>query len=81
MTPSELRDRYSKALKDHDAKLDALEIEEKRLGGEQRRALRALFQEAGEKTAIDAGLEDPYYDAFPPKSELPKDAPLVEFDV
>ena len=81
MTPSELRDRYAKQLKDHDQKLDALEKEEQRLGGEQRRALRALFQEAGEKVAIDAGLEDPYYDAIPPKSELPPDAPLVEFDV
>lgn len=80
MTPSELRERYAKALKDHDQKLDALEKEEQRLGGEQRRALRALFQEAGEKTALDAGLEDPYYDAFPPKSELPPDAPLVEFE-
>lgn len=80
MQPSELRRRYAEMLKAHDQRLDALEQEEQRLGGEQRRALRALFQEAGEDVAIAAGLEDPYYDAFPPPSALPEGVDLVEFN-
>jgi hypothetical protein len=78
--PADLRRRYAEMLKAHDAKLDALEKQEQALGGEQRRALYALFTEAGEDVAIAAGLEDPYYDACPPKSDLPEGVKLVEFD-
>lgn len=70
MTPQELKERYGKLVNDHDAALDRLEKEEQRLGGELRRALRSLLGEAGQKVATEAGLEDPYFDAFPPPSEL-----------
>jgi len=80
MTPQELKRRYGELLDAHDAALNKLELEEQRLGGEQRRALRALLGEAGQETAIAAGLEDPYFDAFPPPSNLKPEDEHVGFD-
>jgi hypothetical protein len=80
MTPQELKQRYGALLEAHDAALNKLELEEQRLGGEQRRALRALLGEAGQETAIQAGLEDPYFDAFPPASALKEGDEHVGFD-
>lgn len=70
MTAQELKKRYGDLIAAHDAALNKLDLEAERLGGEQRRALRDLLREAGQETAIAAGLEDPYFDAFPPPSEL-----------
>jgi hypothetical protein len=82
MNVSDLRTRYGLMLREHDAKLDALEKEEQRLGGELRRGLRALFVEAGEPTCVAAGYEETeaFLNAFPKKSELPDDVPLVEYN-
>lgn len=80
MTPQELKTRYAKLLADHDAALTKLDLEAERLGGEQRRALRALLGEAGQKVATEAGLEDPYFDAFPPPSELKETDEHVGYD-
>lgn len=80
MTPQELKQRYGQLIAAHDATLNKLDLEAERLGGEQRRALRDLLREAGQETAIAAGLEDPYFDAFPPPSDLKAEDEHVGFD-
>lgn len=80
MNAQELKKRYGDLLAAHDAALNKIELEEQRLGGELRRALRALLKEAGQATATAAGLEDPYFDACPPPSELKEGDEHVGFD-
>lgn len=80
MTPQELKAQYGKLINDHDAALNKIELEEQRLGGELRRALRSLLGEAGQEVATAAGLEDPYFDAFPPPSELKESDEHVGYD-
>ncbi len=77
MTPSDLRSRYASLNQEQDTALDEAE---KRITGEFRQKVRALFREAGEQTAVAAELDDAYYDHFPPKSELPDNVRLVEID-
>lgn len=78
MTPSDLRSRYRALNKEQDLELDQ---SEKEIAGKYRLKAKELFREAGEKTALDAEMEDTYYDHFPPRLEpLPADAKLVEFD-
>lgn len=78
MTPSDLRTRYADLNREQDKALDEAE---KRITGEFRQKVRALFREAGEQTAVAAEMEDAYYDHFPPRSELPAEGvKLVDFD-
>ena len=80
MTPQELKKRYGELIANHDAELNKIEMEEQRLGGELRRALRSLLGEAGQEVATAAGLEDPYFDAFPPPSNLKEGDEHVGYD-
>ncbi len=77
MTPSELRAAYARLNKEQDQELDRLETE---LRGKYRLKTRELFKSAGEQTALAAELDDAYYDLFPPASNVPEGAPLVEIE-
>lgn len=76
MTPSELRTRYAQLNKEQDDKLEELE---RQVSSEYRQKRRALFH-GQERAAIDAELEEAYYDLFPPRSEVPEGTPLVEIE-
>lgn len=76
MTPIELKQRIGALNREQDQELDKFEQDTR---SKYRGLRRKLFSEAGEQVAANAELEDEYYEHFPPASDLPPGAPLVEY--
>lgn len=77
MTPHELRQKLGAIAKQQDDELDKFEQEQR---GKYRQLRRGVLQEAGIEVAIAAECEDQFYEFWPPKSDLPPGAKLVEYD-
>lgn len=77
MTPHELRTKLGELARQQDDELDAFEKEQR---GRYRLLRRDVLKEAGLECAISAECEEAYYEFWPPKSELPRDTPIVSYD-
>lgn len=77
MTPHELRVKLADLGKKHDDELDAVE---KEMRGRYRLLRRDVLKEAGLECALAAECEEAYYEFWPPRSDLPRDTPLVSYD-
>lgn len=77
MSPHELRVKLAELGKAQDEELDKFERE---IAVKYRHQRRDVLREAGLECALAAECESAYYEFWPPKSDLPRDTPLVSYD-